>query len=179
MKNRERKKMMESFYEELQEENIFPDIDEINFRYCESSETYKINNKWRRYETIQEVFDETTKTIFKRKLGDAYKVHVKPINPEHKIKEIVVVVEKGKKKEERKIKAIVDKTMNPTFAKKQSKYLEGTLQLRNLDEEMFETLKELLDSAERKFCHVIDLREKGTSVDIDMTCQHEIGKIAR
>ena len=180
MKERQRKRMMEEFYKELDsDEKLLPEIKEINVRYCETSGTYKVNNKWRTFESHQEIFEETVRHSLKRKIENDVSININQIDPEKKIKELTIIAKKGKVIEERKVKAIVDKTMNPSFAKKQSKYLEGTLQLRNLEEEMFEYLKEQLDVSEKKFCHVTDIREKKKNIDIDMTCQHEIERIAR
>ena len=179
MKRHQRKKMMEEFYKDIEDDSLLPEIKEINIRYCESSETFLINNRWRQYDSVQDVFNECVNNFLKKKIDDDISVKVKPIDETKKIKQITIVAEKSKTIEEKTVKVNVDKTMNPSFAKKQSKYLEGTLQLRNLDEEMFEALKTELDVSEKKFCHVTEIREKKQSVDIDMTCQHEIERIAR
>ena len=179
MDRKKRDKMMRDFYKEIEIPKILPEIKEINLRYCEDSSTYKINNKWKNYTDISEVLYNSVYNSLKRKIDEDVKLEVEPLMKGSKIKELRITGKKGKFQEEITVKAKIDKTMNPSLSKKYSKYLEGTLQIRNLNENMFEYLQELLEISEDKSGHVIDLREKGKSVDIDMTSQKEIERIAK
>ncbi len=179
MDERKRKKMMKDFYEEVDHTSLLPEIKSVSLRYCEQSMTYKVNNAWKEYEDISEVLHGTVSNQLKRKISKDTLLKVDPVKKGDKIKELVITATRGSQKEQKIVKAEVDKTMNPALAKKFSKYLEGTLQLRNVDERMFPFLQEQLEQAEKRFCHVIDMREKKDSIDMDMTSQKEIGKIAK
>ncbi|MFP4189958.1 MAG: NMD3-related protein [Candidatus Woesearchaeota archaeon] len=180
MKGKERERMMKKFYDEIDQPRLLPDdMKEISIRYCESSMTYRLNNKWKEYEDISEVLDDTVNNALKKKVDKDTEIEVEPVMKGEKIKELIITAKKKGVTEQKKVKAIVDRTMNPAYSKRFSNYLEGTLQLRNVDEGMFTFLQDQLSIAEKRFSHVIDLREKDKAIDIDMTSQKEIEKIAK
>ncbi|MFW6230511.1 MAG: NMD3-related protein [Nanoarchaeota archaeon] len=179
-KRKGRRKMMDDFYKEIdRQKKLLPDIKQIEVRYCEESKTYKLNNKWHPFEDVAEVYKETARKAIEKHADPEAKITIKPIWHHTKVKSITFIATTNELEEEKTVPVHTDKTMNPQYAKKYAKALEGTLQLRNLDEDMFVMLKEELEASEKKFCHVTDLRERGQSIDIDMTCQREIERIAR
>lgn len=180
MDQKKRRRMMEEFYHDIEEnEELLPELKEIQVHYCEESRTYKLKNKWKPFETVEDVYKITILSALEKKTDPATKITIELIRRGEKIKTAKVLADKGKSHDEKIYKIHTDRTMNPEMSKKYSKYLEGTLQVRNLDDEMFPFLQEQIQIAESKFCHVIDLREKKHSVDVDMTNQKEIARIAR
>ncbi len=179
MEKKRRDRMMKEFYGSINKQSIIPDIKQVSLRYCEHSMTYRLNNRWKEYDDLSEVLHKTVLSILKKKIGKDVDIKVDPVMKGEKIKELIITAKRGKDTEQKRVKAIVDKTMNPSLSKKFSKSLEGTLQLRNVDERMFERLQEELERSEKNFCHVTELREKGTSIDIDLTSQKEIEHIAK
>jgi NMD protein affecting ribosome stability and mRNA decay len=180
MDRKSRRKMMETFYNDIEEhQELLPEIKEINVHYCEESQTFKLKNKWKPFETVEEVYKTTILSTLDKKVDPTAKIEIQLVRRGEKIKFAKVLADKGKTHDEKTYKIHTDRTMNPEMSKKYSKYLEGTLQVRNLREDMFPFLQEQIQLSEQKFCHVIDLREKKTSIDADMTNQKEIARIAR
>ena len=171
---------MQDFYKKIEsEKSLLPEIESISLRYCEESQTFKVKNKWRPYESLQEVLDESVKAQLGKNIIPAVNIRTRAIMKGGKIKKIKILANTKNQEEEKTVDVILDRTMNPSYAKKVSHYLEGTLQLRNIDEEKFSYLSKQLKIAERKFAHVVDIHEKGKNIDIEMTSQHEIARIAR
>lgn len=166
------------FCKDCEEKPMLEEFKEFTVRICMASKRFLLKNKWTPYDDPYEPYIKTAKYYIKTKPGVLLKV--KPIERNEKVRKLQIeAIDKDGNSEEYIIPIKVDKTESPEAQKRTSGYLEGTLQVRNLSEHTFIALREELARAERNYVHATKVTEKKDSMDLEMTSQHEIERIAR
>ncbi len=166
------------FCKDCEEKPLLENFKEFTVRICMASQRYFLKNRWHPYSDPYEPYIKTAKYYIKTKPGVLLKV--KPIEKNEKIRKLLIeAIDSEGNSEEYIIPIKVDKTESPEAQKRTSGYLEGTLQVRNLTEFTFIVLREELARAEKNYVHATKVVEKKDSMDLEMTSQHEIERIAR
>ena len=153
---------------------------DITVRICEECSRFFLKNKWKPFKNKKEAYIETVKQHLKdNSKEELTKLKIIPLEEKDgRIKYVKIEhLVPGGKTIKQKVKT--DRTICNDCSKKKTSYLEGTLQLRGVNEKIFEALKKELENAEKKFAHVTHVKELRDAIDIDMTSQKQIAKIAK
>lgn len=157
---------------------LIKNVKDIKVWVCGDCNRFFFRNKWRPYTEDTEPYKETAKEQITVEPGT--KIDIKLHYKGQKVKEIeFFATDKQNNEEEYKTPISVDKTMCPSCSKKSANSIAGTLQIRNLTEDVYKDLDEELARSEKAHVHILTLDEKPGYIDIDMTNQTWIERIAR